>query len=422
MFSRVRNVASLRRFRVRQTKELRERIQSSRPEFSSTQWRVRAERSRAQLTSLPRPAIVTSCYHHVDAETTINLEPLGLKNGHNTCYIISALQMLFTAIEFKQYLLTNKTSTQLWNPVPTLPRNAGVSSIYGQGIGRVLSTIVVQLNAQIPTTICPRTNPWKDLLSALSSDYTPPPGELHHQQCASEFVNRILEHLDMELSPCATSRRNEPCFNHRQWFDADNLLWVQGNTNLPRPPSVVPEPLHNFRARIWFESWTQQSSEPVADNFRFQYEISYTCCNCKEVLAREGHVAHMHAINPEHRAKRDRTGNTVIDIVHELSRPVAVDKAYSTPCKRKCCISRRRVVSQIKFVRLPKYFILRINRTCYDSASSRIIKNQSCVRTPISLNLSHAMATPCSAQKNNYELSRMRTPRWTCCYFRTLYS
>ena len=166
----------------------------------------------------------------------------------------------------------------------------------------------------------------------------------------------------------------------------------------------MPEPLHSFRARIWFESWTQQSSEPVCDNFRFQYEISYTCCNCKEVLAREGHVAHMHTINPEHRPKRDRTDNTIIDIVHELSRPIAVDKAYSTPCKRKCSISKRRVVSQTKFVRLPKYLILRINRTCHDSASSRIIKNQSCVRTPMSLNISHAMATPCSAQKATMSL------------------
>ena len=147
-----------------------------------------------------------------------------------------------------------------------------------------------------------------------------------------------------------------------------------------------------------------QSSEAVADNFRFQYEITYTCGQCKGVLAREGHVAHMHAINPEHPLMNEPPSATPIDIVHELSRPIHVDESYSTPCQRGCNITTRRVVSQIRFVRLPKYFILRINRTCHDAYSSTIYKNQRSVRTPMILNIGNAMATPSTAHRTTLNL------------------
>jgi ubiquitin C-terminal hydrolase len=112
----------------------------------------------------------------------------------------------------------------------------------------------------------------------------------------------------------------------------------------------------------------------------------------------------MHAINPEHPLINECTSTTLIDVVHELSRPIAVDKAYCKPCRRRCNITTRRVVSQIKFVRLPRYFIVRINRTCYDATSSTIYKNQRSVRTPMLLNIGNVMATPCSAHRKTMRL------------------
>ena len=112
----------------------------------------------------------------------------------------------------------------------------------------------------------------------------------------------------------------------------------------------------------------------------------------------------MHVINPEQPLINERTNTIPIDIVHELSRPITVDKSYCTPCPRRCDITTRRVVSHIRFVRLPTYFIVRINRTCYDVHSSTVYKNQRPVCTPITLNMGNVMATPCAPHRTTMQL------------------
>ena len=165
------------------------------------------------------------------------VSPMGIANGGNTCFIASSLQMLLAADQFRNYMLTDKPSTQAWKPVPPLPLNAGVSAIYKEGVGVVISELAIQLCSNELASIDPHSPPWSALLPALSIDYKPQPGCLQGQQCASEFTNLLLQYLDMELSPIQTSRLNRNMTLHRKWFDADNALFEDDDTV---PPTRLP--------------------------------------------------------------------------------------------------------------------------------------------------------------------------------------
>ena len=130
-----------------------------------------------------------------------------------------------------------------------------------------------------------------------------------------------------------------------------------------------------------------------------QTETTYTCQECKETLVRKACVASTHVLNPAPPPPGQRSDQFSIDIVNEISRHSVLDQCYSKPCLRGCNLRTRRVWVSTKIVETAPFFILRINRTCFDVNTNTPYKNSCTLKAPMELNLVSVMASTCFTKK-----------------------
>ena len=316
MMTRVRNARSLRRLPVKSAKDLANKLAKLRPDFSSTRWRALTKKKHTRHTPTPRrefqqrnvpsssitwhntryraasrragPALPrTKKQKATPPHNMQHLPPSGITNLHNACYVCSAVQLLLSAKSFREYMLSSKHDHQLWSTPPLFPSSAGITSFYPPGTSSVLSSLTRQLrdkHASKPV-IDTTTNPWKDLLHCLSSNFAP-----GIQQCCGEFLDRLLEHLDMELSNTPHSLQH-----------------------LPRNNRILPESVHHFRLRAALENDAFQCGEPARSLFGARSEITTTCLACKQVLSREFMISNTTVCHPPE-------NGTTIDVVSALHR------------------------------------------------------------------------------------------------------